>query len=176
MIHPRLARVMCSRTAPVRFWGKADRTLSDCGAKRPLSQVVGITTCTANYPSGHASSCDQGQPPRHPIRGPIQGRPTQGPSRRHRDSALVPSGHASSVAPIARPSYYRCPRWQPQVAGGSVRLGSFRSRPQKPDPQFRSRIVCATFVFTHFPWLIGPSSRSLERRTTDQLNNGTAVP
>src|SRR5262249_27566603 len=103
------------------------RTLSDSRPSAPLSQEVGITTCSANGPSGPASSCDpnhrpnQGPPPRpRPNRAPSQG-PSRHPSHLH--SAVVPSGHASNVAPIARPSYYRCLRWSPQVVGGSVPLG-----------------------------------------------------
>src|SRR5262249_35854000 len=99
------------------------RTLSDSHPSAPLSQEVGITTCSANGPSGPASSCDpnQGPPPRpRPNRAPSQG-PSRHPS--HLRSAVVPSGHASNVAPIARPSYYRCLRWSPQVVGGSVPLG-----------------------------------------------------
>src|SRR5262245_24678885 len=148
------------------------RTLSDRGPQHPLSQEVGITTCTANGPSGHASSCDhrpnRGPSPSYrPNRGPIQGP--------HRHSAAVPSGHANSVAPIARPSYYRCLRSQPQEAGGSVPLGSYRNHPQKLDPQFRPQIVCATLCHPIFPWLIRSSSRSLETTgATDQLKDGTS--
>jgi len=43
-------------------------------------------------------------------------------STHRRDSAVVPSGHASNVAPIAHLSYYRCLRQPPQEAGGSVPL------------------------------------------------------
>lgn len=69
-----------------------------------LSQEVEVTTCSAYGPSGHASS---GDPSHHAS---------------HRDSAGVPSGHASSDAPIGRPSHYRCLRYPPQEAGGSVPL------------------------------------------------------
>ena len=96
-------------------------------AQRPLSHEVEITTCSADGPSGHASSDDPNP---------------------HHDSAGVPSGHASSVAPTARPSDCRGRRWQPQEAGGLVPLGSFRTRPQKLDLQFRSQILCVTYVFS----------------------------
>ena len=142
-----------------------------------LSQEVGITTCNANGPSRHASSCDpshrpsQGQRPRHP---------SQGPSRRpsRRGSAVVPRGHASSVAPIARPSYYRCLRWQPQGAGGSVPLGKFRNHPQKLDPQFRWQIVCVTFVSTRFFHGRSPRRRGHSNDGTRPINSrmGPAVP
>jgi len=145
------------------------RTLSDRGPQRLLSHEVGITTCIATGPNGHASSCD------HPNQGhPNQGHPNQDPSQGpgRGDNAIVPSGHASSV--FARPSSYRGWRWQSQEAGGSVPRGQFRSHPQIPDPRFRPQIVCVTFVSTRFfPWL--KLSRSLER-AANQLKNGPAVP
>lgn len=75
----------------------------------------------ANGPKRHASSCDpshrpnQGQRPRHPSQDPSQ-RPNQVPSQiASQDpiqghSAVVPSGHASSVVPIARRLNYQS--WQ----------------------------------------------------------------
>src|SRR5262245_58148390 len=95
------------------------RTFAYAAPHSPLSQQVGITTPrNADGPSGHASSRD---PSHRPSQGPTPARPSHRPI--HRYSAFVPSDHASSVAPIARPSNYRGRRWQPQEAGGSVPLG-----------------------------------------------------
>jgi hypothetical protein len=126
------------------------RTLAEDRTQRPLSHEVEITTGSAYCPSGHASSDDPNP---------------------HHDSAGAPSGHASSVAPIARPS--DCPgwRWQPQEAGGSVPLGSFRTRPQKLDLQSRSQILCATYVFS---LSVGASLFTEAVRTTDQFKNKTS--
>jgi len=115
------------------------RTSADDGTQRRLSHEVWTTTCSACGPSGPTSSDG------------------------HRDSAHVPSGHASSFAPTVRPSNYRGRRWRPQEAGGSVPLGWFRTRPQKPDLQFRSQIPCAAYVSPCFLRLIRSSSRPLER-------------
>jgi hypothetical protein len=81
-----------------------------------------ITTCNANGPSGHASSCDPNQGHR-PNQGLLPKRPSRGPSLDHRCSAVGPNGHASSVVPIARPSCCLCLRWQPPEAGGLVLPG-----------------------------------------------------
>ena len=97
------------------LWPKAD-TRMVANRQRPLSRWLEITTCNASDPSGHASSCDpnQGQLPRHP---------SPGPSLAHRYNAAGPNDHAGSVDPIARRSCYRCLRWQPPEAEGSVPLG-----------------------------------------------------
>jgi len=79
------------------------RTLADYGTERPLSHEVEITTGSACCPSDHASNDDLNP---------------------HHDSASAPSGHASSVAPTARPSDCRERRLQLQEAEGSVPLGS----------------------------------------------------
>jgi len=79
------------------------RTLTDDGTQPPLGNEVEITTCTACCPSGHASSRDPSRD--HPSQDPSRDRPSQD-SRRPNDSAAVPSGHASSVAVLARPSDY----------------------------------------------------------------------
>jgi hypothetical protein len=126
------------------------RTLADDGTQRPLSHEVEITTGSAYCPSGHASSDDPNP---------------------HHDNAGAPSGHASSVAPTARPSDCRGQRWQPQEAGGSVPLGSFRTRPQKLDLQFRLQILCATYAFSP---VVGASLFTEAVRTTDQLKNKTS--
>ena len=93
----------------------------------PLSHEAAITTRNALGPTRHASSCDpshrpnQVHRPRHPSRDPKHHpsqvhrpypsqRSNRDPSRRHRDKLVVPSGHASSAAPIARPSNYQS--WQ----------------------------------------------------------------
>jgi len=86
-----------------------------------LSQEAAITTHNALGPTRHASSCDPShrpiQVPSHPIHRPIRGKrsshrpPSQRPNQVHQGrSARVPNGHASSVAPIARPSNYQS--WQ----------------------------------------------------------------
>ena len=72
--------------------------LIDVGTRCLLSQAVGITTRNARGPTRHASSCD---PSRRPNQDPSQ-RPNRVRPSRHRDKPLVPTGHASSVAPIAR--------------------------------------------------------------------------
>ena len=154
-----------SRRGPP-FGGQAD-IFRTAGLSARQVRTSGITTCIAIGPSGHASSCDrpsQGHCPRHPNQDPSQD-PSQGPG--HGDSAVVPSGHASSVAAIARPSYYRGLRWQPQEAEGSVPLWSFRSHPHIPEPRFRPQIVCVTFVSTRFS-MIRSSSRSTSDQSTQE--------
>jgi hypothetical protein len=85
------------------------------GPQPPRSEEVGIT-CNASGPIGHASSYDH-----RPNQGPS---PSYRPNRGgHPHNAVVPTGRANSVAPIARPSHYRHLRWQLQTAGGLVPLG-----------------------------------------------------
>ena len=75
------------------------RTLADDGIQCPLSHEFEITTCSAYGPSDPTNSDDP-----NPLR----------------DSACVPSGHASNFVPTARPSNCRGWRWQPREVEGSV--------------------------------------------------------